>query len=240
MNHILKKVIQCVVCFFCVLGMISTTGKRIKAEGGSIYSDYGNRTCDYSGCKPANNWRKSTNLSGSGSYYLAYSENENDDITTAELAPIDASKVFLTNNDGDTPVDTTNVIHFSPNYIELNLDNLAVGEYTLKIEDSSMKIAVEKSYAVLKDSDGNEYTLNQSYPFNLNVGTKYTLEKVCKQTVNGEIKYTISAVSDDKGNLNIANDVSYTIEPKAEYEDPWGNLEIKTNEGPTFWFSYQI
>ena len=240
MNHILKKVIQCVVSIFCVLGMISTTGKSIKAEGGSIYSDYGNRTCDYSGCKPANNWRKSTNLSGSGSYYLAYSENENDDITTSELAPIDASKVFLTNNNGDTPVDTTNVIHFSPNYIELNLDNLAVGEYTLKIEDSSMKIAVEKSYGVLKDSDGNEYTLNQNYPFNLNVGTKYTLEKVYKQTVNGEIKYTISAVSDDKGNLNIANDVSYTIEPKAEYEDPWGNLEIKTNEGPTFWFSYQI
>ena len=240
MNHILKKVIQCVVCFFCVLGMISTTGKRIKAEGGSIYSDYGNRTCDYSGCKPANNWRKSTNLSGSGSYYLAYSENENDDITTSELAPIDASKVFLTNNDGDTPVDTTNVIYFSPNYIELNLDNLAVGEYTLKIENSSLMIAVEKSYGVLKDSDGNEYTLNQNYPFNLNVGTKYTLEKVYKQTVNGEIKYTISAVSDDKGNLNIANDVSYTIEPKAEYEDPWGNLEIKTNEGPSFWFSYQI
>ena len=240
MNHILKKVIQCVVSIFCVLGMISTTGKSIKAEGGSIYSDYGNRTCDYSGCKPANDWKKSTNLSGSGSYYLAYSKNENDDITTSELAPIDASKVFLTNNNGDTPVDTTNVIHFSPNYIELNLDNLAVGEYTLKIEDSSMKVVVEKSYVVLKDSDGNEYTLNQSYPFNLNVGTKYTLEKVYKQTVNDEIKYTISAVSDDKGNLNIVNDGSYTIEPKAEYEDPWGNLEIKTNEGPSLWFSYQV
>ena len=223
-----------------MFGMISTTGKSIKAEGGSIYSDYGNRTCDYSGCKPANDWKKSTNLSGSGSYYLAYSKNENDDITTSELAPIDASKVFLMNNNGDTPVDTTNVIHFSPNYIELNLDNLAVGEYTLKIEDSSMKVVVEKSYVVLKDSDGNEYTLNQSYPFNLNVGTKYTLEKVYKQTVNDEIKYTISAVSDDKGNLNIVNDGSYTIEPKAEYEDPWGNLEIKTNEGPSLWFSYQV
>ena len=33
MNHILKKVIQCVVSFFCVLGMVSTTGKSIKAEG---------------------------------------------------------------------------------------------------------------------------------------------------------------------------------------------------------------
>ena len=100
------------VSIFCVFGMISTTGKSIKAEGGSIYSDYGNRTCDYSGCKPANDWKKSTNLSGSGSYYLAYSKNENDDITTSELAPIDASKVFLMNNNGDTPVDTTNVIHF--------------------------------------------------------------------------------------------------------------------------------
>ena len=33
MNHILKKVIQCVVSIFCVLGMVSTTGKSIKAEG---------------------------------------------------------------------------------------------------------------------------------------------------------------------------------------------------------------
>ena len=33
MNHILKKVIQCVVSFFCVLGMVSTTGKSINAEG---------------------------------------------------------------------------------------------------------------------------------------------------------------------------------------------------------------
>lgn len=33
MNHILKKVIQCVVSIFCVLGMISTTGKSINAEG---------------------------------------------------------------------------------------------------------------------------------------------------------------------------------------------------------------
>ena len=33
MNHILKKVIQCVVSIFCVFGMISTTGKSIKAEG---------------------------------------------------------------------------------------------------------------------------------------------------------------------------------------------------------------
>ena len=35
MNHILKKVIQCVVSIFCVFGMISTTGKSIKAEGES-------------------------------------------------------------------------------------------------------------------------------------------------------------------------------------------------------------
>ena len=33
MNHILKKVMQCVVSIFCVFGMISTTGKSIKAEG---------------------------------------------------------------------------------------------------------------------------------------------------------------------------------------------------------------
>ena len=33
MNHILKKVIKCVVSIFCVFGMISTTGKSIKAEG---------------------------------------------------------------------------------------------------------------------------------------------------------------------------------------------------------------
>ena len=32
MNHILKKVIQCVVSIFCVLAMVSTTGKSIKAE----------------------------------------------------------------------------------------------------------------------------------------------------------------------------------------------------------------
>ena len=243
MNHILKKVIQCVVCFFCVLGMISTTGKRIKAEGGSIYSNYGKGTCDSSGCKPANNWRKSTNLNGSGSYYLAYSENENDDITTSELAPIDASKVFLTNNDGDTPVDTTNVIYFSSNYIELNLDNLAVGEYTLKIEDSSMKITVEKSYVVLKDSNGNEYTLNQQNSFNLNVGTKYTITEVYKETGKGNIdNYTISDVSDN-GNpfINITQENGlYIIEPKEEFENYRANLKISTQEGRSFWLSYLI
>ena len=203
-----------------------------------IYTNY--RTCDNTGCNPSPNWNKSSNMNSSGSFYLAYSQSENDDISSSELETINASDVSITNNNGSTPIDTTNVIYFSPNYIELNLDNLAVGEYTLKIKDSSKKISVEKDYVVLVDDEGNEYKINPQNSFNFNLGTKYTIKEAYRETVNGSNFYTISDVLDNNGNLNIVNDGSYTIEPKAEYKNPWGGLEIKTNEGPLFGVAYQV
>ena len=103
-----------------------------------------------------------------------------------------------------------------------------------------MKITTEKSFVILEDSEGNQTILSLSGNAQLYTGTKYTLKKVYKDTVSGEIIYTVSDVSNNNGNLNIVNDGSYTIEPKTEYENPWGNLEIKTIEELSFGFSYQI
>ena len=70
MNHILKKVIQCLVSIFCVLGMVSTTGKSIKAEGGSIYCSNGFSGYGSSYDFP-NGWTKQNNeMPGEGTLFL--------------------------------------------------------------------------------------------------------------------------------------------------------------------------
>ena len=239
MNHILKKVIQCVVSIFCVLEMVSTTGKSIKAEGGSIYCSNGFSGNGSSYDFP-NGWTKQNNeMTGEGTLFFGYSSTGNEKIETTDLEAISESEISLMNSN-NVDIKSFAIINSSENYVGINFDNISVGEYTLTIKDSSLKITTEKSFVILEDSEGNQTILSLSGNAQLYTGTKYTLKKVYKDTVSGEIIYTVSDVSNNNGNLNIVNDGSYTIEPKTEYENPWGNLEIKTIEGLSFGFSYQI
>ena len=239
MNHILKKVIQCVVSIFCVLGVISTTGKSIKAEGGSIYCSNGFSGYGSSYDFP-NGWTKQNNeMPGESTLFFGYSSIGNEKIETTDLETISESEISLMNSN-NVDVKSFAIINSSENYVGINFDNMSVGEYTLTIKDSSLKIKTEKNYAILEDSEKNQIILSRSENAQLYTGTKYTLKKVYKDTVLGEIIYTVSDVSDNNGYLNIVNDGFYTIEPKVEYENQWSNFEIKTNEGFSFGFSYQI
>ena len=223
MNHILKKVIQCVVSIFYVLGMVSTIGKSIKAEGGSIYCSNGFSGYGSSYDFP-NGWTKKNNeMTGEGTLFFGYSSIGNEKIETTDLETISESEISLMNSN-DEDVKSFAIINSSENYVGINFDNMSVGEYTLTIKDSSLKIKTEKSFAILEDSEKKQTLSSRSGNAQLYAGTKYTLKKVYKDTVSGEIIYTVSDVSDNNGYLNIVNDGLYTIEPKTEYENQWSNL----------------
>ena len=239
MNHILKKTIQCLLSIFCVFGIMNTPVNTVKAEGGFIYQPNG-WSDDDDGYSFPDGWREASNINGEGPYFFGYSSNENVSLETTGLDAISDSDISLINSNNDDV--KSRAITVYSNYLMLNTDNLSVGEYTLTIKDSSLKVTVEKTYAVLKDTDGNEYTLGQNNLTNLKMGNKYTLTEVYKQTVSGKTNYTISYVTDnDNPYIDITNENgSYIIEPKEDYAGYSANFKIDTQEGFSLWPSYKI
>ena len=238
MNHILKKTIQCLLSIFCVFGIMNTPVNTVKADGGFIYQSNGWSDSN-DGYSFSNGWSKASNINEVGTYFFGYSSNEKDPLETTALDAISDSDISFINSNND---DKSSAITVYSNYLMLKTDNLSVGEYTLTIKDSSLKVTVEKTYAVLKDTDDNEYTLGQNNLINLKMGNKYTLTEVYKQTVSGKTNYTISNVTNNENDyIYITNkNGSYIIEPKENSAGVSANFKIETKEGFSLWLDYKI
>ena len=238
MNHILKKTIQCLLSIFCVFGIMNTPVNTVKADGGFIYQSNGWSVSNDEYSFPSG-WSIASNINEEGTYFFGYSSSENDSLETTYLDAISDSDISLINSNNDYK---SSAITVYSNYLMLKTDNLSVGEYTLTIKDSSLKVTVEKTYAVLKDTDDNEYTLGQNNLINLKMGNKYTLTEVYKQTVNGKTNYTISDVTDNGNHyIDITNENgSYIIEPKEGNAGVNANFKIDTQEEFSLWPSYKI
>ena len=240
MNHILKKTIQCLLSIFCVFGIMNTPVNTVKADGGFIYQSNG-WSGSNDGYSFPDGWSKASKINVEGTYFFGYSSNENDSLETTYLEAISDEDISLINSNNDYK---SSAITVYPNYLMLKTDNLSVGEYTLTIKDSSLKVTVEKTYAVLKDTDDKEYTytLGQNNLINLKMGNKYTLTEVYKQTVNGKTNYTISDVTDNGNHyIDITNENgSYIIEPKEGNAGVNANFKIDTQEEFSLCPSYKI
>ena len=155
---------------FYVLGMVSTIGKSIKAEGGSIYCSNGFSGYGSSYDFP-NGWTKKNNeMTGEGTLFFGYSSIGNEKIETTDLETISESEISLMNSN-DEDVKSFAIINSSENYVGINFDNMSVGEYTLTIKDSSLKIKTEKSFAILEDSEKKQTLSSRSGNAQLYAGT---------------------------------------------------------------------